>query len=115
VRTCDKTDSRILTLAWHPDGTHLVCGSSDGNIRKIIVSTGSVVDRMIIGPKKGEDTLIWSVLVLKDGTVVSGDSLGGVTFWDWKTCTQKYRIRAHYADVLCMAADSVLSFISYIV
>jgi hypothetical protein len=40
-----------------------------------------VVDRMVIGPRKGEETLIWSVLVLKDGTVVTGDSLGSVTFW----------------------------------
>jgi hypothetical protein len=108
VRTCDKTEFRILSLAWHPDGTHLVCGSSDGNIRKIIVSTGNVVDRMQVNPYKGEDTLIWSVVVLKDGTIASGDSLGGVNFWDWNTCTLKKRHRAHEADVLCLAADPVL-------
>jgi U3 small nucleolar RNA-associated protein 4 len=107
VRTFDKNESRVLSLAWHPDGKHLVCGSSDGNIRKIIVSTGNVVDRMILGAKSGEETLIWSVLVLKDGTVVSGDSLGDVTFWDWRTCTQKCTVNSHEADILCMVADAV--------
>lgn len=107
IRTFDKTDARILSLSWHPDGTHLVCGSSDGNIRKMDVSTGRVVDRMLVDAHKGEETLIWSLVVLKDSTIVSGDSLGCVSFWNWNTCTMIYRIKSHGADVLCLAADQV--------
>lgn len=43
----------------------------------------------------------------RDGTIVSGDSMGLVKFWDIKTSTQIKSIRAHEADVLCLAVGSV--------
>lgn len=38
----------------------------------------------------------------RDGTVISGDSLGVVKFWDSMTCTQIHGFTAHGADVLCL-------------
>jgi U3 small nucleolar RNA-associated protein 4 len=38
-----------------------------------------------------------------DGTIVSGDSLGMVKFWDAVTCTQLQSFSAHGADILALA------------
>lgn len=43
--------------------------------------------------------------IIRNDTVVSGDSRGCVTFWDNKNGTVRQSINAHGADVLCMAAS----------
>lgn len=40
-----------------------------------------------------------------DGTIVSGDSLGNVKFWDPRTCTQLHSFQAHGADVLTLTIN----------
>lgn len=53
-----------------------------------------------------EETLVWAVQALQDGkTIVSGDSLGHVCFWDAQSGTLRQLIKAHLADVLCLAAN----------
>ncbi|KAJ3078711.1 U3 small nucleolar RNA-associated protein 4, partial [Quaeritorhiza haematococci] len=52
-----------------------------------------------------EANLVWCLKVLRDGTIVSGDSFGNVNFWDWRTGTLVYGVRVHKADVLCITAD----------
>ncbi|KIY51389.1 WD40 repeat-like protein [Fistulina hepatica ATCC 64428] len=129
----DRVKCRILSLAWGPpippkQGTtastvrtdsdlsedddddadawtdsFLVTGCSDSSLRKWDVSSGRVVDRMGTDKVRGERTLVWTVGVLGDGTMVSGDSLGMVKFWDHRTCTQLQTFQGHSADVLCMA------------
>jgi U3 small nucleolar RNA-associated protein 4 len=49
----------------------------------------------------------WLVTPLSDGTVISGDSLGMVKFWDSRTCTQLQSFEAHGADVLCLVIGPV--------
>jgi U3 small nucleolar RNA-associated protein 4 len=44
--------------------------------------------------------------VLPDGTIVAGDSLGYVSFWDWKTGTRTRLIKAHLADILALAVSA---------
>ncbi|KAH7921958.1 WD40 repeat-like protein [Leucogyrophana mollusca] len=80
----------------------LVTGGSDSSLRKWDVVTGRVVDRMGTDKVRGERTLVWTVGVLADGTIISGDSLGTVKFWDSTTCTQLQSFSAHGADVLCL-------------
>eukprot|EP00547_Thalassionema_nitzschioides_P004694 CAMPEP_0194217950 /NCGR_PEP_ID=MMETSP0156-20130528/22581_1 /TAXON_ID=33649 /ORGANISM="Thalassionema nitzschioides, Strain L26-B" /LENGTH=948 /DNA_ID=CAMNT_0038947129 /DNA_START=26 /DNA_END=2872 /DNA_ORIENTATION=- len=50
-------------------------------------------------------TLVWDLVALADGTVVSGDSLGHVQFWDGKTGTmlQSFEQNDKKADVLSLA------------
>jgi WD40 repeat protein len=43
----------------------------------------------------------------RNGTIVSGDSLGMVKFWDSRTCTQLQSFQAHGADVLCLTISPV--------
>jgi len=107
--------------------TWLVTGGSDSSVRKWDISTGRVVDRMGTDKIRGERTLVWAVGVIgsvptlfyiyrsrnsvvflcSDGTIVSGDSLGMVKFWDSRTCTQLQSFQAHNADVLCLAIGPV--------
>ncbi|KAG8220082.1 WD40 repeat-like protein [Butyriboletus roseoflavus] len=80
----------------------LVTGGSDSSLRKWDISTGRSTDRMGTDKIKGDRTLVWTVGVLADGTIISGDSLGIVKFWDPMTCTQTHSFAAHGADVLCL-------------
>ena len=50
------------------------------------------------------DLCVWAVKVLRDGTVVSGDGSGAVTFWDSQHGTRICHFR-HPADVLSLAAS----------
>ena len=103
----------------------LVTGCADSSIRKWDFATGGVTNRLTTDKVRGERTLVWSICVLgyvsctlyasigmtynvcSDGTIVSGDSIGIVKFWDSKTCTQLSTFQAHGADVLCLCASPV--------
>ncbi|KAI6134122.1 WD40 repeat-like protein [Pisolithus thermaeus] len=131
LRRFDRVKGRLLCIAWGPpvprqskpaaaekldandaesddddeeewNDSWLVAGGSDSSLHKWDVRTGRPVDRMTTDKMKGERTLVWSVGVLADGTIVSGDSLGTVKFWDSITCTQTHSFSAHAADVLCL-------------
>ncbi|KAI0307576.1 WD40 repeat-like protein [Multifurca ochricompacta] len=130
LRRLDRSKSRILSLAWGPpflqgseqrastgsqqednnsdedeDQWHdswVVAGCSDSSLRKWDVSSGRILDRMGTDKLRGERTLVWTVGVLGDGTIISGDSLGMVKFWDSQTGTQLQSFEAHGADVLCL-------------
>ncbi|KAF9109281.1 U3 small nucleolar RNA-associated protein [Mortierella sp. AM989] len=104
IRSFDKQKTRILSLAWSQDDTVMVTGSANSSIYKWNVELGRVVSRMTVDRVSGEDTLVWSVKILSNGTVVSGDSLGHVKFWDGETTTMIQSFNAHGADVLCLAA-----------
>ncbi|KAG1749712.1 WD40 repeat-like protein [Suillus paluster] len=112
-RRFDRIKSRILSIAWGPPTprppkqrtakkTDNGTDGSDSSLRKWDVATGRSTDRMGTDKMKGERTLVWTVGVLADGTIVSGDSLGAVKFWDSLTCTQTCSFPAHGADVLCL-------------
>ena len=108
----------------------LVTGCADSSIRKWDFATGRVTNRFTTDKARGERTLVWSICVLgyvsaehhgsilmtlnvpSDGTIVSGDSMGIVKFWDSKTCTQLNTFQAHGADVLCLAVSPVSPFTS---
>lgn len=126
LRRFDRSKSRILSIAWgvpaaptkvalddSPENSDddeeeewkdewIVTGGSDSAVSKWDVRTGRIVQRMATDKVRGERTLVWSVGVLGDGTIVSGDSMGIVKFWDPRTHTQMHSFRAHGADVLCL-------------
>ncbi|MEW5313031.1 MAG: hypothetical protein WDW38_004625 [Sanguina aurantia] len=67
---------KLLALAWHPAGRSLAVAG----------------------------LTVWRLLVLADGTLVSGDSEGGVAFWDGRLGTRLARFQKHAADVMALAA-----------
>ncbi|KAI0343914.1 hypothetical protein BDW22DRAFT_1392002 [Trametopsis cervina] len=131
-RRLDRVKSRILSIAWGPpipreskphteaaeggEGSDesdddeeeewkdswVVAGCSDSSLRKWDIASGRMTDKMGTDKMRGERTLVWAVGTLGDGTIVSGDSLGMVKFWDARTCTQLHSFQPHGADVLCL-------------
>jgi WD40 repeat protein len=51
--------------------------------------------------------------VSSDGTIVTGDSLGCVRFWDAVANTQMHSFQAHDADVLCLTVGSVSVYLMF--
>ncbi|GAA5864670.1 hypothetical protein JCM8547_008266 [Rhodosporidiobolus lusitaniae] len=96
-----------------PSESYLVAGCSNSTIRRFDVpQSGSVVGiwrgglKLTLDRLKGEHTIVWTVAVLADGTLVSGDSMGNVKFWDGEMGTQSQSFKAHKADVLALALGS---------
>jgi len=46
---------------------------------------------------------------VRDGTIISADSLGQVTFWDGKSLAQIKSFKAHAADAQCLVISPVSS------
>ncbi|KAJ1820891.1 U3 small nucleolar RNA-associated protein [Coemansia sp. RSA 2599] len=105
-RCFDKINSRILSVAWSHNDETIVTGSADSCVRVWTANTGHMVSRMTLPKEGGLPTLVWAVKVLKNRTIVSGDSRGHVVFWDPVMHVSQQDFRAQGADVLCLAADA---------
>ncbi|KAK9470637.1 quinon protein alcohol dehydrogenase-like superfamily [Dipodascopsis tothii] len=113
-RILQRQKSRVLSLAWR-DATQVIGGCADGRVRIWAAAAapgapaetaGRLVSTMRIDRATGEDTLVWSVLAIRNGkTIVTGDSTGSVKFWDATHFSLLQSFRAHAADVLCLAAN----------
>uniref|UniRef100_A0A2K5IYY7 Uncharacterized protein n=1 Tax=Colobus angolensis palliatus TaxID=336983 RepID=A0A2K5IYY7_COLAP len=114
-RNFDRQKSRILSLSWHPSGTHIAAGSID-YISVFDVKSGSavhkmIVDRQYMGVSKRK-CIVWGVAFLSDGTVISVDSAGKVQFWDSATGTLVNSHLIANADVQSIAvAEQEDSFV----
>jgi U3 small nucleolar RNA-associated protein 4 len=62
--------------------------------------------RMTLDRLKGEHTVVWALTTLRDGTIVSGDSMGNVKFWDGTMGTQLQSFKSHKSDVLCLGVGT---------
>ncbi|XP_076814347.1 U3 small nucleolar RNA-associated protein 4 homolog [Clavelina lepadiformis] len=103
-RAFDKQEGRILSMAWHKSGDIIVTGSTDV-VRIWSTKTGHAIQRITIEREmKNVETIIWSVAILSDYTIISGDSSGRVQFWNGKNATLLQSHRAHRADVLCLCS-----------
>ncbi|GAA6060685.1 hypothetical protein JCM10212_005067 [Sporobolomyces blumeae] len=98
-----------------PRESYLLAGCSNSTIRRFDAPTTSTTSltapwhgtlRMTLDRLKGEHTVVWALATLEDGTVVSGDSMGNVKFWDGEMGTQLQSFKAHKSDVLCLGVGS---------
>ncbi|CAH0398773.1 unnamed protein product [Chilo suppressalis] len=94
----DKQEGRIMCCKFDKAGNVLVTGSIN-TIRVWNVETGHVTCRMLAS-RRGKETIVWSLAVLSDNLVVSGDSLGRLTFWDGILGEQIESYTTHKADIL---------------
>ncbi len=80
--------SGVLSVAFSPDGHHIVSGSDDGTIRVWNATTGETV----AGPFTGHTDGVWSVAFSPDGHhIVSGSSDRSIRMLNvtkWKTETK---------------------------
>lgn len=98
-------DGKALCVSWHPQANIVVSGGTDGCLHVWNADTGREMTRITVDglSSSGEPPCIWSVLVLSDGTIVSGDSLGQVSFWDGKFGTMLAKFNPNGVDVLALA------------
>ena len=102
-----KKKSRVLSITFQTQ-FRVVTGYADSTIRVFDVRNGEQISQMSLGggPRDApKAVLIWSVRCLIDGTVVSGDSTGTVSFFDSKNYTLLQRIKSHNADILDVASS----------
>lgn len=105
VKIFDKQEGRILCCKFDHSGDILATGSVD-NIRIWDVKTGHALHRMACGRTESKkETIVWSLVVLKDLTVISGDSRGRITVWDGKLGVQVESFPVLKADVLAVAVN----------
>ena len=102
-----KKKARVLSITWQT--RHIVItGHADSTIRIFDIRNGQQIRSMSLGagPEGGpKEILVWSVKCMVDGTIVSGDSTGTVSFWDAKLYSRLQRITSHKADVLDLAVS----------
>ncbi|ORX45333.1 WD40 repeat-like protein [Hesseltinella vesiculosa] len=105
LRSFDPQKGRILSIAWGPFDQYIVSGGSDSSVRRWDVQNGHVVKRMMVDRANKEPTMVWSVAATVDGTIVSGDSLGHLMFWNADLGTVKQSFKAHQADILSVVTS----------
>lgn len=64
---------RVLCLSWSPCGKYIATGSID-SVRIWDVEKGHALQRLMTGRSKQTETIVWSILMLEDFLVISGDS-----------------------------------------
>jgi U3 small nucleolar RNA-associated protein 4 len=105
ARTLPTVGVRVLSVAYHPTQPKIFLGCGDGTIRCLDDVNGRSIYRMAGDFGKGLQTYVWSLLVLKDSTVVSGDNRGHVQFWDGDTGVLIVKFNQHTAEVLALTAS----------
>jgi U3 small nucleolar RNA-associated protein 4 len=106
-KTLAKQKARITALAWHCRGEILVSGDAAGGVN--IWAPGKSVNPKVhidVARKGADPAIVWSVAMLRDTTVVTGDSHGHVTWWSARFGTPLHRAAEHAADVLAVAVSS---------
>ena len=97
--------SRVLCLAYHPAKEQLFAGFADGTISCLNSESGRSIHIMTGDVMRGANTLIWSLMVLSDSTVITGDNRGHVQFWDGTTGVLMVSFHQHTAEILALAAS----------
>ncbi|KAK3109455.1 U3 small nucleolar RNA-associated protein, partial [Teratosphaeriaceae sp. CCFEE 6253] len=81
----------------------VVAGFADGMLRLYDTRNGSQVRQMSLGvalPGAPKNTIVWAVVVLLNGDLVSGDSNGEVRVWDGRNYSLLQRMAGHDSDCL---------------
>ncbi|KAJ9476934.1 U3 small nucleolar RNA-associated protein 4 [Pseudozyma hubeiensis] len=105
----DDDDDVDDASQWHE--SFLVGGLALSTAVVWDASTGNISTKLTVQKNRTESTIVWSVATLPDGTIVTGDSTGRVTFFDARTRIPipeaTFRAHAASSDVLalCVGPD----------
>nr|CAI5842239.1 unnamed protein product [Callosobruchus analis] len=97
----------IICLKFDSTGKFIASGSAD-TVRIWNAETGHAIHKMTTGRSEAKkQTIVWSIELLSDFTIISGDSRGRITFWDGKVGAQIESYQSHKADILalCLSDD----------
>ncbi|KAI7802339.1 U3 small nucleolar RNA-associated protein 4 homolog [Triplophysa rosa] len=107
-RNLNRQKGRIISLSWHPSGSKIAAGMMD-MIQVFNVETGHSIHRMLVDrglrTSRSEECVVWSVVYLSDGTIISGDSAGMVKMWDDCTGTLIKSHNVTKSDVLALSVS----------
>jgi WD40 repeat protein len=79
---CRGHQESVGSVAFSPDGKHIVSGSEDETIRIWDADTG----QSLMGPLEGHQDSVWSVAFSPDGKrIVSGSEDKTIRIWDADT------------------------------
>ena len=82
------------------------CSAADGSVRIWHVPSWQALCRYVLeSDGRRKPPLVWSVALLSDLTVVTGDSTGHVCFYDGHHGTPIRRFGSHQADVLALTVS----------
>ena len=105
-----RTNKRLLTICMQND--IIYAAGEEGVIRSWNKSTGESLPNYIELEKvrnsntnEIHDTIVWSLKVLSDHTLISGDSLGHVQIWDGYSGSLISSFSQHTADVVALAVN----------
>ncbi|PWN28478.1 hypothetical protein BDZ90DRAFT_278841 [Jaminaea rosea] len=88
----------------------ILAGTASSHALLFPISTGRASQRLLLPKGRTEQTIVWSSAVLSDGTLITGDSLGFVTFYDAKTKVPlpdaRFQVHERGADVLCLTVGT---------
>lgn len=106
VKIFDRQEGRILCCKFDYSGEFVVTGSAD-TIRIWELKTGHAIYKMTVSRAEAkQETTIWSLSVLRDFTIIAGDSRGFISVWDGKTASQIDNFQAMKSgDVLTVAVN----------
>lgn len=94
VKIFDKQEGKIICCQFDHSGDFVVTGSAD-TIRVWQLATGHAVYKMSVGRSEAKkEAIVWSLRVLKDFSIIAGDSRGYITVWNGKLGAQVDSIQA---------------------
>lgn len=108
IKLHEKISGRVLSLAWLPSGTHFV---ATANNCLHICSLAPAPVYSIRVTHKSKKATVMCVATLPDGTIVSGDSRGVVSFWHSEDGTLISSVMSHKAAVLALAVTKDGKFV----
>jgi len=93
-----KTSYRLLSITFSTDGKRVLVGGTK-NIYSVNVLTNRITFTI------DTPSSVWSLLYLKSGTLVAGDSNGNTFFCDGSGGIIEHTFKQHVADVLQLTAN----------
>ena len=103
LKTLNKLEGRVLSLAWHPAGLVIAVGSSDSTVHLLDTDSGLCSLRITLDDFQSRATLVWDLMFLSDFTLITASSLGSVQVWNGEQGTLHQSFKLHSADVLTLA------------
>ncbi|TDH72239.1 hypothetical protein CCR75_002748 [Bremia lactucae] len=99
------TGGRVVSLAWHAEANKLFSGSEKGVIYCWNAKTGRNESRITLETLAKQQSIVWSLAVLNDLTLISGDSAGNLSVWNAPTGTLLQKFSHLTADVLAICVS----------
>jgi U3 small nucleolar RNA-associated protein 4 len=99
--------AKVLSIAWKDKHT-VVAGYDKSRIQIYDVRNKNTLRVMSLGkPAGGNETFVWCLKCLPDGTILSGDSSGELKIWDAGNYSLVQRLKTHQSHIMDITANAI--------